>query len=99
MKLSTPWVDQTQDQFNVLAVRDNHPAVDTLNQVFGEHTFFVGEEGLHIVEETSAAQPESETHEVVKIASWTDDERTTLAPHEREPVGVVLLTGPDRTSH
>jgi hypothetical protein len=92
MKLSTPWVDQTQDQFNILAVRENHPAVETLNQMFGEHTFFIGEDGLHIVEETSAVQREPEAHEVVKIAAWGDDEKTTLVPHGREPVGVVVLT-------
>ncbi len=94
MKLSTPFVDQTQDQFNVLAVHENHPAVETLNQTFGEHTFFLGEDGLHIVEETNADQRNSQAHEVVKVASWSDDGRTTLVPHEREPVGVVLLTDP-----
>jgi hypothetical protein len=96
MKLSTPWVDQTQDQFNVMAVRDNHPAVETLNQVFGDHTFFVGEEGLHIVEEANPDDRDSAAHEVVKIASWTDGERNTLVPQEREPVGVVMLTDPPR---
>ena len=96
MKLSTPWVDQTQDQFNVVAVGDNHPVMQTLHNMFGEHTFFVGEDGLHIVEEAKPAQRDPETHEVVKIASWSDEERTALVPHGRESVGVVLLTEPDR---
>jgi hypothetical protein len=95
MKLSTPWVDQTQDQFNVLAVRENHPAVETLNQMFGDHTYFLGEDGLHIVEETNAVQRGSDGHEVVRIASWGDDERTTLVPQEPEPVGVVRLSEPN----
>ena len=91
MKLSTSWVDQTQDQFNVLAVQENHPAVEALNQAFGEHTFFLGEDGLHIVEEADSVQRSPAAREVVKVASWGDAERTTLVPHDREPVGVVVL--------
>jgi hypothetical protein len=90
MKLSTAWVDQTQSQFDVEALPENHPAAGKLNETFGEHTFFVGAEGLHIVEEIESLKAGSGALEVVKLASWRDDKRDTLEIHDPEPVGVVV---------
>jgi hypothetical protein len=51
MKLTAPWVDQTQTQFDVQSLPDDHPATEKLHEAFGVHTFFVGDDGLRIVEE------------------------------------------------
>ena len=41
MKLSSSRVQQTLNQFDAQAIPDSHPAVPRLNQLFGEHTFFL----------------------------------------------------------
>jgi hypothetical protein len=37
MKLTAPWVDQTQTQFDVQALPDDHPATEKLHEAFGVH--------------------------------------------------------------
>ncbi len=91
MKLTSTWVDQTQSQLNVQVIPDDHPAAKKLSDAFGDHTFFLGMDGLHIVEPTEPADMVSEAGEVVKLASWRDQERTMLQPQEPEVVGVVVV--------
>ena len=55
MKLNSAQVERTLSQFQGEAIPDNHPAVPQLNNVFGEHTFFLDRNGLNIVEPASAA--------------------------------------------
>ena len=55
MKLNSAQVERTLSQFQGEAIPDNHPAVPQLNNVFGEHTFFLDRNGLSIVEPASAA--------------------------------------------
>ena len=55
MKLKSAQVERTLSQFQGEAIPDNHPAVPQLNNVFGEHTFFLDRNGLNIVEPASAA--------------------------------------------
>jgi hypothetical protein len=91
MKLTTPLVDQTQMQFDLRALPENHPATEKLHEVFGVHTFFVGDEGLHIVEEIDLPQVASGARGILKLASWRDD-HSALEVHEPETVGIVVAT-------
>ena len=86
MKLNSTLVERTLSQFDAQAIPDDHPVVPQLNNLFGEHTFFVDNNGLNIVE------PEGEGNEghVVKIASWDESSPRTLAPHEPELTDVVI---------
>ena len=56
MKLSSEAVEQTLTQFEAEPLPDNHPAVAQLNQIFGDHTYFLDGTGLHIVELTEATE-------------------------------------------
>ena len=94
MRLSPPLVERTLSQFHAQALPDNHPAIPELNRRFGDHTFFIDDNGLHIVEpivsdETGAQQ----AGQVVKLAAWNDDGKTTLLPLDPEPIDVVLELG------
>jgi hypothetical protein len=86
MKLASALVDRTLDQFDAEALPDNHPAVPQLNQLFGDHTFFVDVGGLHILEPTEGAH----TWQVVKVASWKNETRTSLLPHNPEPTDILI---------
>jgi hypothetical protein len=56
MKLNSVQVEQTLSQFEAQVIPDDHPMVPQLNDLFGEHTFFLNSDGLNVVEpnETSA---------------------------------------------
>jgi len=90
MRLSPVLVKLTLNQFEAEAIPDNHPALPELNRMFGDHTFFVDEDGLHIVEPAMCDQDGAQTGQVVRLASWNDPERTSLAVHEPEAVDVVV---------
>jgi hypothetical protein len=61
------------------------------SRLFGEHTFFVDQAGLSIVEPTAAPESGVEAGRIVKLASWIDDTRSRLTPHEREVTDVVVV--------
>jgi hypothetical protein len=90
MKLTPAQIQQTTKQIEAEHVSEESQLAPELHKVFGDHTFFLGAEGLHIVhavEETDAGAPEAR---VVKLASWTDSHRTTLAPHTPEITDTVV---------
>ncbi|HET6621284.1 MAG TPA: hypothetical protein VFG64_15220 [Dongiaceae bacterium] len=92
MKLKSAQVDQVLDKLPSEVIPESHPTVPQLEQVFGQHTFFLGSEGLHVVERSAAEGEEpTSTAYVVKVASWTDDDKTSLRPHEAEVTDMVEL--------
>jgi hypothetical protein len=102
MKLSTARLQQTLDQLEnagefegTVAIPDDNPAIAKLNQVFGDHTFLLDSEGLHIVEPLAPESDEAAECQVVKLASWADANCTTLAPHRPEPTDIVVVLAPD----
>lgn len=92
MKLKSAQVEQVLDKLPSEVIPESHPTVSQLEQVFGQHTFFLGPEGLHVVERSAALEEEpTSTAYVVKVASWTDDDKTSLRPHEAEVTDTVEL--------
>lgn len=73
-----------------VAIPDDSPVVPKLTTLFGEHTFFLNREGLHIVEppQSPAEEPECQ---VVKLASRNDAGHTSLAPQHPEVTEVVVV--------
>ena len=57
MRLTTATIERTMKQFNAQPVPDDHPLVDRLNSVFGEHTFLLGADGLHSGSAQTARNP------------------------------------------
>ncbi|WP_458759906.1 hypothetical protein ACSVBT_03615 [Afipia sp. TerB] len=97
MKLNSEQVKQALTQFEAQAIPDNHPAVAQLNDIFGEHTFFLNGSGLHVLQAAASDGAETQTGAVVNLANWSNDERTSLTPHEPEPTGEVVILEP--TTH
>ena len=94
MKLTSAQVDRTLSQLNAHAIPDSHPVVPQLNELFGDHTFFLDSNGLNVVEPTAEA-PRAETQAamVVNLANWSDANLTSLTPHEPEPTGAIIELG------
>jgi hypothetical protein len=55
MKLTSAQVERTLWQFEARAIPDDHPVIPQLNDLFGEHTFFLDRNGLNIGEPAEAA--------------------------------------------
>jgi len=93
MKLTSAQVERTLTQFEGEAIPDTHPVVPQLNQLFGEHTFFLDRKGLNIVEPAQTADGAARSAQVVNLANWSEGNPTRLEPHEPEPTEVLVVLG------
>ena len=93
MKLNSAQVQRTLGQFEARAIPDEDPVITKLNDLFGEHTFFLDQHGLNIVEPVEAAEPAAESVRVVKLASWSNDSRSDLKLHEPAATDIVVALG------
>jgi hypothetical protein len=92
MKLTSTQVERTLDQIEARAIPDDHPVISQLNDLFGDHTFFLDSNGLNIVEPAESAQAGIvQSAKIVNVASWGDDDG--LEPHEPRPTDVVIMLG------
>jgi len=92
MKLNSAQVEQTLTQFQAQVIPEDHPLVLQLNELFGDHTFFLDGNGLNVVEPSESAHADaSPAGTVVNLANWTDAELTRLAPHEPVPTEVIVI--------
>jgi len=92
MKLDATQTAKVQERFGVEAIAESSPANFKLEELFGDHTFFLDSDGLNIVE----PHPEGDggTCIVVKLASWTQDgKRLEMQEPELLPIEVDLGGG------
>ena len=89
MKLTSAQIERTTDQFDAEPVPNDGRLVAELEEIFGDHTFFLAEDGLHIVE-PAATQAGTPAGRIVKLARWADRDRKKLAVHRLEPTSVVI---------
>ena len=101
MKLSSIRVERTLSQIEAQAIPEDHPVIPQLSSLFGDHTFFLDNNGLNIVEPMGNGQKGEQTGTVVNLASWSEGNPNSLEPHDPEPTDVVVALGPDKpdTTH
>ena len=90
MKLNSAQIEHTLAQFEARVVPDDHPVVTELNELFGDHTFFLDSKGLNVVEPNESVEAGASAGTVINLASWSDAGMTSLAPHEPEPTEVIV---------
>lgn len=91
MKLNSAQVEQTLRQMDAQVLPDDHPAVPQLTDMFGDHTFFLDDAGLKVLEPAEMPEPEPQSGEVLSLADWTDATLTSLKPHGPEPTGTIVV--------
>ena len=91
MKLNSAQLEQALSQFDAQAIPDDHPLVPKLNELFGDHTFFLDSNGLNVVEANESTNAGAPAGTVVNVASWSDAQLTSLMPHEPESTEVVVI--------
>jgi len=96
MKLNSAQVTETLTQIDARVLHDDHPAVGKLSELFGDHTFFVDESGLKVLESTGSAESETQAGSVVSLADWSDATSSTLRAHPPTPTGVVVILSRSR---
>src|SRR6266704_181424 len=96
MRLTTRQIEHTLDQIEAQAIPDDNPVIPQLTKTFGDHTYFLDEDGLNIVETIDNPEDGGETATVVKVGSWTDATHTSLATHEPEVTDLVVDVGPEK---
>ena len=90
MKMNTAQIRQTLHQYHAQALPAEHPLVPQLERLFGDHTYFLDGNGLNIVEPVEPEQPDGLHGVVVNLASWADETKASLEPHEPEPTDLVV---------
>jgi hypothetical protein len=91
MKLNSAQVQQTLDQMNAQVVPDSHPAVTQLTNLFGNHTFFLDESGLKVLEPSEVPETDGQSGEVISLADWSDSSLTSLSPHPPVSTGTIIV--------
>ena len=89
MKLTSAQVERALGQIEAQPIPDDHPVVPQLNELFGEHTFFLDSNGLNIVEPATPGGAGVQSAQVVNLASWNDD--NGLEPHEPLATDIVIV--------
>ena len=90
MKMNSAQIELTRHQLNAETIPEEHPAMPQLERLFGGHTFFLDSEGLSIVEPVEAEQNDRQRGVVVNLASWADETKASLEPHEPESTDLVV---------
>jgi len=90
MKMNSAQIKQTLHQIDAQAIPAGDPAMPQLERLFGGHTFFLDSEGLSIVEPVEAEQNDRRRGVVVNLASWADETKASLEPHEPESTDLVV---------
>ena len=96
MKLNTAEVARTTSQLQIEAIPDDHPLIPQLNRLFGDHTYFLDESGLSIVEPAVETAPESQNGRmgvIVNLANWTGSNPPKLEAHEPELTDNLVALG------
>ena len=93
MRLNATQVKQTLSQIDAQVLPDSHPVAAQLSDMFGDHTFFLDQSGLKVLEPTDVATAittEVAAGEVVSLADWSDATLTSLMPHTPEMTGTII---------
>ena len=91
MKLTSAQIETAARQFEAQPIPQDNRMLAELRDIFGEHTYFLDNNGLHIVEEVAEPdQAGAPIGRVVKVASWTNLDHTTLATHPPELTDVAI---------
>ena len=94
MKLDINQIGRIESLMGVLPMPDDHPVVGDLNSAFGEHTYYLSEEGLVIWEWLEGPETDGSPVVAVILAGWTDEERSSLSSHQPKVTELIIPLAP-----
>ena len=91
MKMNSAQIERTLQQFQAEALPIGHPVMSQLERLFGDHTYFLDDKGLNIVEPVDEKQDGGRQAVVVNLADWNDRAvKNSLEPHPPEVTELVI---------
>ena len=87
MKLSSEKLGSVLEQIDAEVIPDDHPSLPKLREVFGDHTFFIDDNGLTIIQPLDQHR---QTGGLVKIARWDDTDPSYLVAHTPEQTDILI---------
>ena len=93
MKLTANQVAIAKSAIGADPIPADHPAMDQLEQAFGEHTFYLDQNGLLVFEpdeEPEEAPDVQDGARLTLIAAWADDTRQSLGAVQPHPTHIVI---------
>ena len=91
MKMNSAQIERTLQQFPAEAVPLGHPVMSQLERLFGDHTYFLDNKGLNIVEPVDEERDGGRQAVVVNLADWSDGAgKSSLEPHPPEVTELVI---------
>ena len=89
MKLSTAQIAAVEQATGANPLPEDNPAQAQLSEALGDHTFYLDQQGLVVLENPESAASE-DTLEIVRVGQWTDDERQQLGLTPPQRTGQVI---------
>ena len=90
MKLSAQQIADVRDTLGASPIPEEHPSLGQLQQAFGDHTFYLHEQGLSAFFGSDEIQMPEGGPKLMMLATWTDGDRTQLEGIDPVPTGHVL---------
>ena len=98
MKLTATQIKQVEDQIGMSPISDDEPFVSQLSEVFGDHTFYLQEDGLHMLTLHAELEYGAQVANMVHVAQWSTDEAISLVPCEPDLTDIYVdLSAPEET--
>jgi hypothetical protein len=98
MKLTSDQIERAVDRLDVAAVANAPDLMAQLVELYGDHTFFVDADGLHILEmvDEDEGGAGGDVLTLVQLAAWSDETMSEVVTHEPRATGksLALAEGP-----
>ena len=98
MKLSSQQVAAVKQELGADPLPDTNPAMESLRGAFGDHTFYVGVDGLFVFEPVNEAEASDDSAQLILVAAWTDENKNALTqvpPQRTDKVVDLAAAGDD----
>lgn len=90
MKMNSEQIARVLNQFEAEAIPVGHSAIAKLEPIYGDHTYFLDNNGLNIVEPVEAAAGDRQRGVVINLANWADGDAKSLETHAPVPTDLVV---------
>ncbi len=96
MKLTNAQINTVNDQLDLNPIDPDTDAQKELEQIFGDHSYFINDNGLFMFGPGEDADTDEREARLFCVASWTNEERNELAavkPPAQIDVAIDLENG------
>ena len=90
MKLSTDQIKQLHEKKGITPLPEDYSPMSELIRAFGDHTFYLTADGLHMWETIEVSGAEGQVIIAVEIASWANGGKTDLSLHKQQLTDVTI---------